>query len=182
MAVASCFKIPLAHALASLASYVPPNGRMNILRGVNQSWLLDDSYNSSPLAAARALETFAAIPGPTRRIAVFGEMAELGELSREAHRELGTRAAEHADLLVVIGESARDILAGAIDAGFAESKTMYAQTADEAGRMLREHVQSGDLVLIKGSQVARTEKVTKALLAESEQAGELLVRQGVEWK
>lgn len=181
VAVASTFRISLGDALAALSNYRPPKGRMNLLRGVNQSWLLDDSYNSSPLAAQRALETLVAVPGPTRRIAVFGEMAELGELSEEAHRELGTRAAVGVDLLVGVGEPARNILRGAIDAGLAETKTAYFATAEEAGEFLRAQVRSGDVVLVKGSQVARTEHVVKMLLAEPDRAAELLVRQGPEW-
>lgn len=182
VAVASTFRISLGDALAALADYRPPKGRMNLLRGVNQSWLLDDSYNSSPLAATRALETLLAVPGPTRRIAVLGEMAELGELSEEAHRELGTRTATGVDLLVVVGEPSRDILRGAVDAGQAKDKTAFFATAQEAGEYLRAQVRSGDLVLVKGSQVARTEKVVQALLAEPARASELLVRQGSQWQ
>lgn len=182
VAVASTFRISLGDALAALADYRPPKGRMNLLRGVNQSWLLDDSYNSSPLAAQRALETLIAVPGPTRRIAVLGEMAELGELSEEAHRELGTRTAAGVDLLVAVGEPCRDILRGAVDAGLAKDKTLFFATAQEAGQFLQGQIRAGDLVLVKGSQVARTEKVMKMLLAEPDRASELLVRQSAEWK
>jgi UDP-N-acetylmuramyl pentapeptide synthase len=182
IAVTSSFGISLTDAIRSLASYRPPRGRMNLLRGMKDSWLLDDSYNSSPLAAQRALQTLKLIPGPTRRIAVLGYMAELGELSAEAHQELGARAADTADMLVVVGEQARGILTAAREAGMTESMASFFQTAEEAAGFLQGQLHSGDIVLVKGSQVARTENVVKMLMAEPQRAAELLVRQGDNWR
>ncbi len=160
-------------------------GRMNPIPGIKGSLILDSSYNAAPASMEAALEVLGEFR-PTengRRIAVLGQMAELGQYSEQEHRMIGLKAAEiGADLLVTVGEMARDIRRGAIEAGMEESQTQPFENSTEAGRWLDAQLKKGDIVLVKGSQSARMEKVVKDIMAEPLRANELLVRQEDYWQ
>jgi len=100
---------------------------------------------------------------------------------RFAIERLGLRAAEVADVLVCVGEEARDTRRGAMEAGMEDGQIETFANATEAGRWLDFNVKQGDVVLVKGSQSARMEKVAKDLMAEPLRAPELLVRQYGAW-
>lgn len=159
-------------------------GRMNPIPGIKGSLLIDSSYNAAPASMAEALQVlseFHPVEG-ARRIAVLGHMAELGQYTEEEHRMLGMRAAEvGVDLLVCVGQMTQDTHEAAIEAGISEEQTQHFDDAVEAGRWMDRQVHKGDIVLIKGSQSARMERVTKDLMAEPLHAKELLVRQGEYW-
>lgn len=167
----------------ALALWKPPPGRMRILDGVNGSIVIDDSYNSSPAAALSALDALINVQ-TKRRIAVLGDMLELGKYSAEAHRNVGKRAAECAKMLITVGFRSRAIGEAALDAGLRDKNVReYDQNeATRAGKELREELKEGDLVLVKGSQSMRMERTVVELMAEPERASELLVRQDEEWK
>lgn len=157
---------------------------MNPIPGVKGSLILDASYNAAPASMAAALDVLAAfVPREgARRIAVLGHMAELGPASESEHRMLGMRAAEAGvDLLVTVGEMSRDTARGAIEAGIAQTQMQHFTDSKEAGRWLDAQVQKGDIVLVKGSQSARMERVVKDVMAEPLRARELLVRQENGW-
>ena len=159
-------------------------GRMNPIPGIKGSLLIDSSYNAAPASMAVALDVlseFHPVEG-ARRIAVLGHMAELGQYTEQEHRMLGMRAAEvGVDLLVCVGQMTQDTHEGAIEAGIPEDHTQHFDDAIEAGRWLDRQVHKGDIVLIKGSQSARMERVVKDLMAEPLHAEELLVRQSEYW-
>ena len=160
-------------------------GRMMPLPGIKGSLILDDSYNAAPASMASALEVLGAFEPDesARRIAVLGHMAELGQYSEEEHRMLGMRVAEAGvDALLTVGEMARDIRRGAIEAGVKEEQTHHFDDPVEAGRWLDREVKKGDIVLVKGSQSARMEKVVKDVMAEPQNAEKLLVRQSTYWQ
>jgi UDP-N-acetylmuramyl pentapeptide synthase len=167
--------------LASLKRYEPPHGRMHIIEGEKQSFIIDDTYNSSPAAVAAALDTFALIPGQ-RKIAVLGDMLELGRHSVEEHRKAGAHAAKSVDLLVTVGFRARDIAQGALDAGMPENNILQYEQAEAAGKEIENLMKVGDILLVKGSQSMRMERIVEELMAEPERAHDLLVRQDEEWK
>lgn len=167
-----------------LAEYQPPPGRLRVLPGIKGTILIDDTYNSSPRAADLALRTFRALPVAVggRRIAVMGDMLELGVLTEGAHRRLGKAAAEaRIGLLICVGPASASSCAAAREAGMTDEQAIHLATAQEAGLFLKERIQAGDLILVKGSQGVRTERIVKELMAEPERAGELLVRQSKEW-
>jgi len=83
--------------------------------------------------------------------------------------------------LIAVGERSRDIIRGATEAGLADDYIFYFDKAAEAGQFLQNRIKAGDVILVKGSQGVRLEKVVKEIMAEPERAEELLVRQGVEW-
>ncbi|NQV89699.1 MAG: UDP-N-acetylmuramoyl-tripeptide--D-alanyl-D-alanine ligase [Parcubacteria group bacterium] len=159
-------------------------GRMNPIPGIKGSLLIDSSYNAAPASMTEALNVlsdFHPVEG-ARRIAVLGHMAELGQYTEQEHRMLGMRAAEvGVDLLVCVGQMTQDTHAGAIDAGIPEDHIQHFDDAVEAGRWLDRQVHKGDIVLIKGSQSARMERVVKDLMAEPLNAEQLLVRQSAYW-
>jgi UDP-N-acetylmuramoyl-tripeptide--D-alanyl-D-alanine ligase len=122
---------------------------------------LDDSYNANPDSMKAALRTLVELDADGQRIAVLGEMRELGDESERAHREVGEIAAAlKVDHLIAIGSVAATIAEAAKRAGLENSSTV-ASTA-EAAELLVELATPGDLVLIKGSRLARTEQVIEA--------------------
>ena len=109
-------------------------------------------------------------------------MLELGQFSAAAHHEAGLQVAASADVLVTIGVRARGIAEGALDAGMLEDVIFQCDDAYLAGTELEMMLREGDLVLVKGSQGMRLERIVEEIMFEPEKAETLLVRQGEEWK
>ncbi len=178
-AVAKACAIDLEVAINALEKHEPGAGRMRLLKGVRDSILIDDTYNSSPVAAREALEALRDVRARGKKRAVLGDMRELGRLSKEAHKEIGELAASVLDTLITVGSEAREIAQAAKNAGLKDVVSF--DTSPEAAPYVREHVESGDAILTKGSQGVRIEHVTKALLKDQKDI-KLLVRQGREWE
>lgn len=164
----------------------PPEhaGRMRILPGIKGTLILDDTYNASPAAVRAALETLAEFDPQegARRIAVLGSMAELGRYSEDEHRHVGFVAAEMGvEGLWCVGEAARMMAESAEEAGMPREHIRLFDTAVAAGRALDTFLHPGDIVLVKGAQSMRMERVVKDVMAEPLRAGELLVRQDERW-
>jgi UDP-N-acetylmuramyl pentapeptide synthase len=169
-------------AVTALREYHTPPGRLALLAGLNGSILIDDTYNSSPIASRSALELLKEIQvSGGRKIAVLGDMMELGKYTQEAHELVGKQIPESCDFLVTVGQRSKYIDEGAKEAAFSLTRIKHFDTAEQAGEFLKTTVHGGDIVLIKGSQSVRLERVTKALLADPSKASELLVRQESEW-
>lgn len=181
-AVAGEFGIDLAAAAAKLADFATPPGRMRLIPGIKNTMLIDDTYNSSPVALERALSTLNEINGFNRRIAVVGDMLELGKWSVTEHEKVGVQAAECSDLLITVGVRARRVAEGALGSGMSEDKILQFEEATSAGRELQNIIAPGDLLLIKGSQGMRMEKIVSELMREPEKAEMLLVRQSRAWQ
>lgn len=184
LATALALGCSLKEALKGLDSYVPPPGRGRLLRGKEGAILIDDTYNASPAAVEEALASLALIHShvpKTRRIAVLGDMLELGRYSKEEHEKIGRIAREKADILITIGPRARAIASAALEAGMPEDAVQSFETSQEAAPQIAARVGAGDIVLVKGSQSIRTEKIVEALLADYADLS-LLVRQDREWK
>lgn len=176
VAAALAFDIPLAEALEALESYEPPPGRGRLLAGLRESVIIDDSYNASPVAVEKALATLKNFPQASRRIAVLGDMLELGRYSVNEHARIGVLARASADLVVAVGIRAR---AFATAEGAAE--VIVFDNARAAALALREIIGSGDVILVKGSQSIRTERIVESLLANPADVA-LLVRQERRWR
>ncbi len=170
--------------IASLSKMRSIPGRMSLLPGIKGTLILDDSYNASPAAVRAAVETLADFDpvAGARRIAALGSMAELGRYTEDEHRHVGFVVAEMGiDLLLCVGEGARDIARSAEEAGMKKEMVHEFETSVAAGRWLDQELHSGDVVLVKGSQSSRMEKIVKDIMAEPVRAGELLVRQDSRW-
>ena len=181
IAAALSLDTSLAMALEGVQSYVPPAGRGRLLQGKNGSILIDDSYNASPAAVEEGLSALQLLPRSGRRIAVLGDMLELGRYSVEEHERVGVLAAKHVDVLATVGTRARATANAARTAGMKDDMVLAFDTADEAAEALEALVQEGDTILVKGSQSIRTERITERLLRNPEDRKKL-VRQEREWK
>lgn len=181
VAVGRRFGLSTADVVARLATLPPQKGRLNPLPGLAGSTVLDDSYNASPAAVEAALDVLAALPAG-RRIAVLGDMAELGDASAEAHLAVGARAARTVDALVTRGAEAERIAAGARAAGLAADRITVTYRAEDAVAAVRPLLDDATVVLVKGSAVTRMEHVTAGLMAAPDRAGDVLVRQDAAWR
>lgn len=161
----------------ALAERVFPLGRMRILDGLRGATLIDDTYNSSPVALREALATLKDVSGG-RKIAVLGDMAELGELSESAHMEAGVQCAG-LDIVVTVGNRMRKARDAARDAGVERVESF--ENARDAGLFVKSILKEGDIILFKGSQSMRLERAVSEVLLHPEKKHELLVRQGKEW-
>ena len=179
LALAKGLGISIENALKGLATYVPPPGRARILAGLNGSTLIDDSYNASPAAVVESLSALALMKGG-RKIAVLGDMLELGRYSVEEHERIGKEVAKSADMLVAVGMRAQAVASAAQAAGLKEEMVHKYAKSPEAAEALFSLVTEGDFVLIKGSQVMRMERVVARLLANPKDTTQL-VRQEKEW-
>jgi UDP-N-acetylmuramoyl-tripeptide--D-alanyl-D-alanine ligase len=123
--------------------------------------VIDDSYNASPGSVSAALDLLADLPG--RHVAVLGEMLELGEAHEAGHRSVGELAGQIADLLIVVGEDAGGIVAGALDAGLDPGRVHAARDAEAALDVLRPRLRDGDVVLVKASRGIGLDRLVDAL-------------------
>jgi UDP-N-acetylmuramoyl-tripeptide--D-alanyl-D-alanine ligase len=130
--------------------------------------LIDDSYNSSPTALRRALEVMARDARATRKVAVIGEMLELGDHSVRLHEECGlAAAAAGVELLFVVGGApARALGAAAVSAGVAPGAVAYFESSEVAAPAVAAALHGGDLVLVKGSRGSRTDIVADRIAGE----------------
>lgn len=181
-AVGDLVGVDPAGVAQALAEWVPPPGRMRVLPGVHGSTIIDDTYNSSPAAALSALDTLKEVKA-IRRIAVLGDMLELGRFTSDAHRQVGARAAQTADTLITVGFRSRATGEAALDRGMPDASIREYEHGESrrAGAELREELREGDVILVKGSQSMRMERTVEELIAEPERASDLLVRQDPEW-
>ena len=181
-AVGSVFDIDIDTVAEALRSHLPPPGRMRLIPGIKETLIIDDTYNSSPTASERSISTLGELKGVKRRIAVMGDMMELGQFSVREHERIGRLVAEHADILVTIGVRARGFSKGAREAGMQEKNIFEFDDALKAGREMQTFIKPGDVLLVKGSQSVRAERFVEELMADPAQAEELLVRQDPMWK
>ncbi|NCN52282.1 UDP-N-acetylmuramoyl-tripeptide--D-alanyl-D-alanine ligase [Candidatus Parcubacteria bacterium] len=181
-AVGSVFGISIDEAAVALRDHMPPAGRMRLIAGIKDSIIIDDTYNSSPVAVERSLQTLKELKGIGRRIAVLGDMLELGQYSIAEHERIGALAAKSTDLLLTIGVRARGIAKGALENGMSEIGILQYDDAGQAGEELQNMIKAGDVILVKGSQSIRAERVVEEIMLEPEQAKELLVRQSPMWR
>jgi UDP-N-acetylmuramoyl-tripeptide--D-alanyl-D-alanine ligase len=171
----------LLESVNAISDYMTPPGRLSLLDGVNDSVIIDDTYNASPIAMEAAIEVLKEMKGK-RKIAVLGDMLELGKLTQEAHTDIGAQVVGVADILVTVGPRAKFIASGAQEKGFPLKEIYSFDSYKTAGNFLQGVVEKGDVVLLKGSQGVRLERAVEAILAHPELKKKLLCRQEKEWQ
>ncbi len=181
VAVADVLGIPLEESVRALNHLQTPPGRARLIAGIKSTMIIDDTYNSSPTAVEQALSTLGEIKYAKRKIAVLGDMLELGQFSSDEHQRVGVLAAKVADVLLTVGVRSRKIAEAALSHGMSEENILQYEDSERAGRELQGMLQSGDVVLVKASQGIRAEKIVEEIMAYPEQAPQLLVRQDVGW-
>lgn len=176
IAVAHAFSIPLADALSALSKYEAPPGRGRLLVGKEDSVIIDDSYNASPAAVEEALKTLKAFPHARRRVAILGDMLELGRYSVAEHERIAVLAGKSADVIITVGIRARAFASAPNGADI-----LQFDNSRSAASALDDFAREGDVILVKGSQSVRTERIVEALLAHPSDANRL-VRQEKKWR
>ena len=189
------YRMNLIEISQALADYRGPKGRLKILKGIKNSTIIDDTYNAAPASTHLAIETIKNIAAfrqaqgkTTRSLVVLGDMLELGKYTVEAHQEIGNLIGGNIDLLVTVGlrakfiaDSAENQLAPSKIEGMPKKNIYSFVTSDLAKNKVQELIKEGDLILVKGSQGIRMEKIVEEIMAEPEKKKELLVRQGKKW-
>jgi UDP-N-acetylmuramoyl-tripeptide--D-alanyl-D-alanine ligase len=167
-AVALQFDVPLDDISARAAALRPAHRRGELLRLPGGLTLIDDSYNSSPAALMRALQTMKSATGSARKVAVLGEMLELGSHATRLHEECGEAAAAAGiDLLIAVGGAHAGALADrAVRSGMPAACVAHVSTSAEAADLAARRTRPGDLVLVKGSRGIGTDAVVDRLKAE----------------
>lgn len=167
--------VSMSQALSSDHKSQP--GRMKLIEGINNSTIIDDSYNSSPLAVRWALRTMKEIETSGRKIAVLGDMMELGKYTADEHKKIGNLVSEVCDVLVAVGLRSKSTVEGALESGMKEKNILHFEDSILAGEYMKNFVKEGDVILVKGSRWAmRMERVVETIMAEPERADDLLVR------
>ncbi|MGB9673043.1 MAG: UDP-N-acetylmuramoyl-tripeptide--D-alanyl-D-alanine ligase [Anaerolineales bacterium] len=135
--------------------------RLSVVRTENGALMIDDSYNASPESTLAALNLLGELDG--RKVAVLGDMLELGVYEEKGHELVGVRAAEIVDQLITVGTRGRLIGLAARRSGFPSSRINMVDTIEEATSLLKEILTEGDIVLIKGSHGMRMDRIVSAL-------------------
>ncbi len=158
-------------------------GRLNPLLGINDTLILDDSYNASPAAMEAALETLMSIEVPGRHIAVLGDMLDLGKMTKEVHENMGLfLKSQKLDYLVLIGPRMRYAYDLLLNNKYAKTKIYHFDNPTDSLPTMLSLIKKEDVILIKGSQGMRMEKLIAELILDRENISNLLVRQEEKWK
>jgi UDP-N-acetylmuramoyl-tripeptide--D-alanyl-D-alanine ligase len=161
-AIGLAFGMNLVTISEALTRYAPPESRMQLLPGIKYTFIIDDSYNASVIAMRAALETLAALPAK-RKVAILGDMMEIGKYTPEAHEMVGRIAAEAADVLFTVGPRAKFIAGAAREEGMKRAAIFSFDTADEARKQVKDFIKKGDLILIKGSHSMELNKIVEEI-------------------
>jgi UDP-N-acetylmuramoyl-tripeptide--D-alanyl-D-alanine ligase len=176
------FRINLVDIASALESLKAPIGRLNLLEGIQGSHIIDDTYNASPVSTISALNVLSQLEA-RRKVAVLGDMLELGEKTESGHQEIGEKLfSSRVDLFIAIGNRIQYTIDQLIKLGFPRANILYFKDPQEAAESIFQIIQTGDLILVKGSQGMRMEKIVEKIIADKAEAKNLLCRQNKEWK
>jgi UDP-N-acetylmuramoyl-tripeptide--D-alanyl-D-alanine ligase len=183
IAVGLTQKINIVKSAEALINLEVSKGRMRIIKGIKNTTIIDDTYNSSPVAVTSALYSLKHIKmkAKGRKIAVLGDMMELGKHSTDEHYKVGKVVAEVCDILITVGIRSRKMAEGAQDGLMSEKNIFQFEDSILAGEALQDLIQENDIILVKGSQSIRMERTVEEIMLEPEKVEELLVRQDREW-
>lgn len=180
IAVGQIFGITLSQAAVDLHNYKAQAGRLTVLRGINSSVIIDDTYNSSPQSVRVALRELANFPSGTK-VVILGDMLELGNLSSQLHRDLAIDILHSgAEYFIAVGKLMALAASDLQKLGFDSKRIFIFPTSQSAIAKAQELVRNG-VVLVKGSQGMRMEKIVKQIMFEQKYAQRLLVRQDRSW-
>lgn len=161
-AVGIAFGLNLVKIAEALLEYEAPPRRGKLAEGIKHTWIIDDTYNASPLSMEAAIHTVQALKA-NRKVAVLGDMLELGKYTTEAHEHIGELAQKVFDILVTVGARAKFIAEGAKEEGMAEKNIYSFDTAEEAGPEVQKLMRKGDLILVKASRGIQLDKVVEEI-------------------
>ena len=162
-AIGLVFGMNLVKISEALSYYQAPPRRMKLIAGVKGSFIIDDSYNASPLSMHGALDTLKSLNSETRKIGVLGDMLEIGKYTLESHEAIGAFAAKILDILVTVGPRAKFIAESAQKSGLAKKNIFSFDLVDEAKLKVQELIKKGDIVLVKASRAIGLDKVVEEI-------------------
>lgn len=165
IAVGEVLEIPQEQIREALANFHAPEKRSNVIPAKGGFVVIDDTYNAGPASVRSALKTLSMMEG-ARKIAVLGDMLELGDHALSAHTEIGRAVVESGiDMLYTVGQLSKLISRAALDAGMPVSSVNEFEDSLQAARDIAQKVRERDVVLVKGSRAMKMERVVEALLA-----------------
>lgn len=180
-AIANELKLNLIKVSTAFSEHEFPPGRMNIIKGKKNTVIIDDTYNASPLAVEEGISIIDSVESKGKKIAILGDMLELGKHSVEEHMRLGALVAPVFDKLIAVGMRSKDFLLGAKNKKMKDKDIHWYGSSFEAQNDILDVVHENDLIYIKGSQGARMERVVEKLMLDESKKKDLLVRQEEEW-
>lgn len=196
--VADLFNINIDKAIKDIETSKRTKGRMRILKGIHNTNIVDDTYNSSPKAVVHGIESINKINTKNKKIFILGDMLELGEFTREEHEKIGETLVGKCDILIATGIRSRFTAQSAIKHGMSGEYVYEATDSLDAGKIILNILDSlaeedyrngktesnigGHIIFVKGSQGARMEKVVKMILDKNTEPRNELVRQEEAWK
>jgi UDP-N-acetylmuramoyl-tripeptide--D-alanyl-D-alanine ligase len=177
-AIGIIYKMNLIEISEALRKYKSPPGRMNLIKGIKETLLIDGTYNASPRTVEASLEILSKLPCDGQKWAILGDMLELGKFTEEEHKKIGKKTVDcKIDFLITFGERAKEIAFNAEKNGMSKDKIFSFDHINELGLFIQNRMKQKDLILIKGSRVMGMEKIVKEIMAEPLRAKKLLVRQ-----
>src|SRR3989344_3207637 len=156
------FGLNLVKISEALKNFKPLAGRMTLVPGVKDTFIIDDSYNASPMAMHAALDTLKNLKAK-RKVAALGDMLELGAYTEDAHSEMGRLAAKTVKVLITVGSRGKFIAEAARINGLTKRDVLSFDTAEEARGVVQDILRKGDLVLVKASRAMRFEKIVEEI-------------------
>jgi UDP-N-acetylmuramyl pentapeptide synthase len=180
-AIARHIGLSYADISTGLAAVKPVAGRLQFIPALQKSWLLDDSYNAGPDSVSEALAVLAAFPAK-HKIIVLGDMLELGDRSDSSHAAIGALVAkQNPTIFITVGKLAEAMADSAIAHGYSSNQVHRFSDSTTAAQHIAEYITPESVILVKGSQGVRMERISKALLADPMKAAVLLPRQSAAW-
>lgn len=186
LAVGVARGVTMLRMTEALYTFEAPRGRMRTIGGKLGSTIIDDTYNSSPVALEVALETLRELKGK-RKVAILGDMLELGTYANDEHWKAGRLAGAFLDELITVGPRGAWMAEAAKSAGLPHGRIHAVGNSIDAGKKMLDILQRGDIILAKGSQgsgenMIRIERAVKMIMAHEGDAINKLVRQEDEWQ
>jgi len=180
--VAVALRMNLVEIAEALENFEPLPGRLRLLLGREGIILLDDTYNASPVSVLAALDVVKELVAP-RKVVILGDMLELGADAKQEHAALALAVIDSgAHIVIMVGEHMRALFEALSTLGFPRKQMLWFPDPMTALQNLKDIIRAEDLILIKGSQSMRMEKITRALLADPSEAATVLCRQSDEWQ
>ncbi|MCP6717956.1 MAG: Mur ligase family protein [Patescibacteria group bacterium] len=164
--VASVFDLNLVKISEAFKNYLPLDGRMKLIKGIKNSWVLDDSASSSVFSMIEAIEVLGKLQGYNRKIAVLGDVLNIGKYTIEAHEAIGERVAKNADLLFVFGQRAKFIAKGAFEKGMKSEQVFEFDAVDQGKLKLQDIIEENDIILVDGSSEMQMNKIVKEITGQ----------------
>ena len=149
----------------ALKTYQSLPGKMRLVKGIKNSFIIDDSNNATSFSMLEGLEILRKVETEGKKIAVLGDVLGIGKYTIEAHETIGEKAAKICDLLFTFGQRARFIAQGAINKGMEQEKIFQFDTIKQGKILLQDRIKQGDLILIDGSKEMKMQEIVEEIKA-----------------